>query len=188
MQFSWKKRASVACMALALGTLPTVASAESFNGPYAGLEAGIGIVKVEGSTIAGPFKDTDTSAIAGVVAGYRMPLGENSPIMLGVEGNLGVYADGGDARYGVSGIGGVRIGDKALAYLRAGYGWLEGQPNGSTGKLDGLVLGGGAEVQLSDAISARADYKYLDLGGVNFPDNTLSFEGHEIAASLIFNF
>ncbi len=188
MNISKSLRLALACAGTALVATPGFASAEPFNGPYAGVEAGVGVLKTKGSTIAGPFKDSDTSAIAGVVLGYRLPLGADSPIVVGAEGNLGIYEDGSNARYGVSGIGGVRIGDGGLAYLRAGYGWLEGIQTGAGKGIDGLVLGGGGEIRLTDAISARADYKYLDYGGVNFPDNTIDFKGHEITASLLFNF
>ena len=180
--------AALPCIAAAALAFPASASAEVFNGPYAGAEAGIGVVKTKGSTFAGPFKDSDSSVITGAVIGYRLPLGDDSPIVLGAEGNAGIYADGTDARYGISGIGGVRIGEKALVYLRGGYGWLDGVQTGAGKGVDGAVIGGGAEFGITDAISIRADYKYLDYGGVDFPDNTLDFKGHEITAGLLFNF
>lgn len=186
-------KSNVKCVALvwagaALVMLPGVASAEPFDGPYAGVEAGVGILKTKGSTLAGPFKDSSSSAIAGAVLGYRMPLGEDSPIVLGAEGNVGIYEDGSNSRYGISGIGGVRIADSGLLYGRVGYGWLDGIQTGSGKGIDGLVLGGGAEFKISGNLSARADYKYLDYGGVSFPDNTRNFKGHEMTAGLLFNF
>lgn len=171
-----------------LALAPGMALAEPFNGPYAGAEAGIGILKSKGSTLAGPFETSDSSAIASAVLGYRVPLGSDSPIVVGAEGSVGIYSEGSNARYGISGIGGVRIADSGLVYLRAGYGWLDGIETGANNGIDGLVLGGGAEFKLSEVISARADYKYLDYGGVNFSDNTVDFKGHEIVASILFNF
>lgn len=181
-------RVALLCAGASLAILPGVASAETFNGPYAGVEAGVGILKTKGSTLAGPFKDSESSAMAAAVLGYRMPLGGDGPIVLGVEGDVGIYEDGSNARYGISGIGGVRIADGGLLYGRVGYGWLDGIQTGIGKGIDGLVLGGGAEFKISGNLSARADYKYLDYGGVSFPDNTLDFKGHEITASLLFNF
>lgn len=167
---------------------PGIAHAEDFNGPYIGAEAGIGILDTEGSTIAGPFENTDTSAVVGAVLGYRTPLGTDSRVIVGIEGNLGLYTDGSDARYGVSGIGGYRIGDNGLAYLRAGYGWRDGVQTGAGKGIDGLVLGGGYEFGLTKNVSLRLDYKYLDYGDVNFPDNTVDFSGHEVTGGVLFNF
>jgi len=171
-----------------LALTPAQARAEAFNGPYAGVGAGVGILKSKGSTLAGPFKNSDNSAVVSAVLGYRLPLGSDSPIVVGAEGDVGIYSEGSDARYGISGIGGVRLGERGLIYARAGYGWLDGIQTGVSKGIDGLVLGGGGELKLTDAITARADYKYLDYGGVNVPDNIVSFKGHEITASLLFNF
>lgn len=174
--------------ALALALVPGMASAEPFSGPYAGVEAGLGKLKTEGSTLIGPFKRTDETAVVSAVAGYRMPLGEELPVVLGVEGNAGIHTNGGDARYGIAGTAGVKIGDAALLYGKVGYAWLDGVQTGAGEGIDGLLLGGGAELALTDSISARAEYRYIDYGGVNFPDNTLDFKGHEVMAGVLFNF
>lgn len=188
MKHRYLKFSPLLVTAALLGVVPEAAFAEAFDGPYAGVEAGIGILKSKGSTIAGPFKKSEDSAVASVILGYRTTLGADSPIMVGAEGSLGIHSNGSNARYGVSGIGGVRIAENGLAYVRAGYGWLDGIQTGAGSGIDGLVLGGGAEIRLSERMSARADYKYFDYGGVNFPDNTIDFKGHEIVASILFNF
>ncbi len=172
----------------ALSFLPVQAQAEAFDGPYVGVEAGVGVLKSKGSTIVGPFSNSASSAVLSAVVGYRMPLGENSPIVVGAEGNAGIYSKGSNARYGISGIGGVRVSDSGLIYLRAGYGWLDGIQTGVGKGIDRLVLGGGGEVKLTDKLTARADYKYLDYGGVNIPDNIVSFKGHEVVGSVLLNF
>jgi len=122
---------------------PGAAQAHDFNGPYVGVEAGIGILEREGSTLAGPFDDSSNSAMASAVLGFRTPLGENSPVVLGAEGSVGIYSKDSNARYGISGIGGFRIGDNGLAYARAGYGWLDGIHTGRGKGIDGPVYGGG---------------------------------------------
>jgi outer membrane immunogenic protein len=167
---------------------PAAAQAEVFDGPYAGVEAGLGILKAKGTTFAGPVSSKDESGVVSAVLGYRLPLGESSPVVVGAEGNVGLYTNGGDAHYGISGIGGFRIGESALIYLRAGYGWLDGVETGDGKGLDGLVLGGGAEMKLTDSLSARADYRHIDYGGFDYVDNSFDFKGDEIVASLLFNF
>ncbi len=127
---------------LALALAPSVANADAFNGPYAGVEAGLGILKTEGSILTGPISESDNSAMVSAVAGYRMPLGD-SPVVLGAEGSVGTYTSGkGDLRYGAAGIGGVKLGERALVYGKVGYAWLDGVPNGTGEGIDGLVLGG----------------------------------------------
>lgn len=178
----------LAVLALALAGAPQIASAEAFNGPYAGVEAGLGKIKAEGSILTGPIKITDDSASVGVVTGYRMPVAEGLPVVLGVEGNLGLYTEGGDARYGLAGIGGMKIGDSALLYGKVGYAWHDGVENGAGSGLDGMLLGGGAEVALSERISARAEYRQIDYNEIDFPDNSLDYTGHEFMAGVLFNF
>lgn len=162
--------------------------AQDFEGAYAGIEAGMGILKIDGSTFAGPFSDKDNSGIVGGVLGYRAPLGEDSRLVLGVEGALGFYTNGSNERYGLHGIGGYRVGDQGLAYLRAGYSWLGGVQTGIGTGVDGLSYGGGYEFGFSERMNLRLDYRYVDYGGVDIPDNTLDFDGHEITAAVLFNF
>lgn len=162
--------------------------AQEFDGAYVGVEGGIGILKVDGSTFVGPFSATENSGFAGGVLGYRSPVGANGRFVLGVEGALGFYSNGSNARYGLYGIGGYRTGDKGMAYLRLGYGWLEGVQTGIGRGVDGLVFGGGYEFALRERMNLRLDYKYLDYGGVDIPDNVLDFAGHEITAAVLFNF
>jgi outer membrane immunogenic protein len=179
---------AIAGLALALAAAPQVASAEAFNGPYAGVEAGLGKIKAEGSILTGPVEITDDSASVGVVAGYRMPISAELPVVLGIEGNAGLYTEGGDARYGIAGIGGLKIGESALLYGRLGYAWHDGVETGAGRGLDGLLFGGGAEVALTNRISARAEYRQIDYNEIRFPDNSLDFTGHEFMVGVLFNF
>lgn len=124
----------------------------------------------------------------GGVLGYRSPFGANGRFVLGIEGDLGFYSNGSNERYGLYGIGGYRVGEKGLAYLRFGYGWLEGIQTGIGTGVDGLVFGGGYEFGLRERMNLRVDYRYLDYGGVNIPDNTLDFDGQEITVAVLFDF
>ena len=158
------------------------AFAEDFEGPYAGAQAGVALLHVEGSILTGPVDRTDETGYGAAVLGYRMKAGG---VVLGVEGDAGVHVDGGDARYGVSAIAGLPIGSNSLVYGRVGYAWHEGLP-ADVGK--GLTFGGGFETRLTGAVNVRLDYKYLDLGETNFPDNTLSYTGHELTAGFVIGF
>lgn len=178
----------VPVLVLALGAgaalAPGAAGAEAFDGPYAGIGAGLGILESEGSTIAGPFDRSDKDAVVTGLAGFRKPVGA-SGLVVGVEGDAGVNVDNGDGRYGVSGIAGFRLGGNSLLFGRAGYGWRDGLPR-DTGK--GLVLGAGFETLLADRVNLRLDYRHQDLGGLDFPDNTVDFAGHEVTAGVVFGF
>jgi opacity protein-like surface antigen len=172
----------------ALIAMTSVAQAQDFKGIYGGIESGIGILDVDGSTIAGPFSENDHSAIVGGIIGYRAPVGSDSRFVLGVEGQLGIYTSGSDLRYGVYGIGGYRVGDNGLLYARIGYSWLDGVANGVGKGIDGLAFGGGYEFGVSEDINLRLDYKYVDYDDIDFADNTMDFDGHEITAAVLFNF
>lgn len=158
------------------------ACAEDFDGPYVGAQAGVALLHVEGSILTGPVDKTSTTGYGAAFAGYRLDAGG---VVLGVEGDAGIHVDGGDARYGVSAIVGAPIGSNSLVYGRVGYAWHEGLP-ADVGK--GLVVGGGFETKLTGAVNVRLDYKYLDLGETNFPDNTLSYTGHELTAGFVVGF
>lgn len=175
-------RTLFACTALAAALVSTPAFAGDFDGPYAGAQAGIALLHVEGSILTGPVERTDETAYGAGVLGYRKELGS---VVLGVEGDAGIHVDGGDARYGVSAIAGVKIGANSVAYGRVGYAWHEGLP-ADVG--EGLTFGGGFETKLVGPVNIRLDYKYLDLGETDFPDNTLDYTGHEVTAGFIIGF
>lgn len=169
----------------AVTMMPGLANAEAFNGPYAGAEVGLGALKSTGSTLAGPFKETNETIVIGAIAGYHVSLGENFPFVLGTEGGVGVNTDGGDPRFMVSGISGLKIGGKALVYGRAGYAWNHELSKDTE---NGLVLGGGAELAINEHMRARLEYRHIDYGEITFPDNTADYNGHEIMAGVFFNF
>ena len=174
--------------ALMITLVPGMTQAQEFEGPYVAVEAGIGVIKIDGSTIVGPIDEVDNSGLVGAVLGYRSHVGANTRFVLGVEGTLGLYTNGTNERYGIYGIGGYRVGDKGLFYLRLGYSWLEGVQTGIGTGVDGLAFGGGYEFGISERINLRLDYRYINYGGVSIPDNTLDFDGHEITTAILFKF
>lgn len=183
---------SLACLIGSAGAIfltATTAQAESFAGPYIGLEGGYAITDVEGVTIAGPFERTEHSAILTGVAGYRLPVGSGLPLVLGAEASVGSYTKRADLRYSVAGTAGLRVLESGLLYGKAGYAWLDNVDSNAGRGIDGLLVGGGYEHALTDNFSLRAEYRYIDWkGGRRFPDNTVKFQGQEIAASVLYSF
>jgi len=167
---------------------PGSIQAEDFDGPYAGVEAGLGIIKTDGTTILGPVNTSESSGLFSGVLGYRSPVGDSGRVVLGIEGIFGFYTQGTNKHYGVYGIGGYRVGENGMIYLRAGYGGVDGVQTGAGTGLDGPVFGGGYEFHLSSSATLRLDYRYLAYGDVNAVDNTLDFSGHEITTAFLFNF
>ena len=178
------------CAALIFLTvaLPGMALAQDYSGLYGGIEGGIGVIKTDGAILSGPVDEVDNTGLIGGVFGFRSPITPNGRIVLGIEGTVDFLTSDSDWRYGGYGIAGYRVGETGLAYLRVGYGKLDGVNTGVDNSLDGLVFGGGYEFGIRDRMSMRLDYRYLNYGGVDIPDNVLDFDGHEITAGLLVNF
>lgn len=174
--------------AMAFMLLPATLDAQEYEGPYIVAEGGIGILKTKGTTLAGPFSHSDDSGVFGGALGYRTQLGADSRFVLGAEGNIGVYSDGSNARYGIYGIGGFQVGDTGLLYGRLGYSWLNGIQTGIGKGIEGFTVGGGYEVPIANNMNVRLDYKYIDYNNVDVPDNQIDFKGHEILAGFVLKF
>jgi len=100
-----KKFTSSLTLSLAIAGIlisPRTGAAASFDGPYAGLSVGAGILNEEGSLLAGPFEDKNTSAMAGGIFGMRTSVGNGSNLVVGIEADVNHYTKGSDWRYGIS--------------------------------------------------------------------------------------
>ena len=175
---------------LAALAMPQAALAQSFEGEYLALQGGVSVLDISGDGASGPFDDTVTRPIVVAAAGFRFALDQDSPVILGIEGDLGFTIDDFDSRFGVSGIAGYRVGERTMPYLRAGYASRSGVATGTPDRsVDGWLAGGGVEYALSERLSARLDYRYSDLGGstdVLMQDR--KFSSHELAAGLVIGF
>lgn len=180
---------SVAAVALTAG-LATTASAEPFNGPFVGVQAGWS--QHDLGTPSTPLGDvgvgrSDDSVSGGVFAGYDFKLGSN--VVIGGEAGAHFGADDkivrntGNALVTVdpkrsidlTARAGYLVSDYTLLYARGGYtnARVRTTVAGPAGALtasenrDGWLIGGGLEHALGDNVSARAEYRYSDLGEGN---------------------
>ena len=177
--------------ALALGALwavPQTASAETFKGEYIGVEGGASTIKTTGNSfLSGPIDESNTDPIGVLLAGYRTPIRNNMPIVVGIEGEFGGTIDAFDTRFAASLIGGYSYRDEALLFARVGYASQSGL---ATGTEHGLMLGGGAEVRLMKHVNVRVEYKNMDYGSTTTDPlgGFRKYRGHEIAGGLILDF
>lgn len=174
-----------ATMVMGAVSLSPLARADDFNGPYAGVQAGFGVVKFDGSVLAGPVDDVYNSGTLGGLVGFRSQLTDNSPIVLGIEADLDFYTNGSDWRYGAYGLAGFRTGDKGLLFGRVGYAKLS---SGLSDTLDGMVYGAGYEHIIGNMARVRLDYRYLNYGDTTATDNSVAYGGHEGKVAFIVNF
>jgi outer membrane immunogenic protein len=176
---------SAAAIALAMG-LGTAASAEPFNGPFVGVQAGwnqddLATPSTElGTVLVDRSQDAFTG---GVFAGYdhkvnpRVVLGAEAGIQFGIDDS--VVRDTGTSlvtldpkrAIDLSGRAGYLVTDNTLLYARGGYTNARIKTSiddaagfsSATENRDGWLVGGGVEHALSDNVSARLEYRYSDL-------------------------
>jgi len=191
----------VAAAVLATGAA-SAATAEPFNGPYVGVQGGwsqndLGIP----STPQG-ILNVDRSADAasgGVYTGYDVKVSPN--VVLGAEAGLQVGADDSITRDNVTvdpkrsidltARAGYLVNDDTLLYARGGYTNTRVRTSvedaagirSATANRDGWLVGGGVEHALSDNVSARAEYRYSDLG-----DGGGKFDRHQALFGISYRF
>lgn len=185
---------------VALNALP--ASAQVFQGPYVGAQAGWNRDSVDAPrTDAGvaTINDEKDSFIGGAFVGYNQTVTPN--IVLGVEGSFNVTASDDVRRNGasinpdysfdLSARAGYLIGGKTLIYARGGYENMRAKvrvPSASglvsnRDTFDGWTVGGGVERALLDKVSARLEYRYSDLGS-----NGQNFDRHQVLVGVGYHF
>ncbi len=196
---------SVAAVALTAG-FATAASAEPFNGPYVGVQAGWSQDDVgTPSTPAGDvtFDRSQDSVSGGLFMGYDYKISPR--VVVGAEAGVQVAADDSIVRdFGSTRVtmdpersldltarAGYLVNDDTLLYARGGYTNARvktsiedsaGIRSASTNR-DGWLVGGGAEHALSDNVSARLEYRYSDLG-----EGDGGFDRHQALFGLSYRF
>ncbi|TCP36072.1 outer membrane beta-barrel protein [Sphingomonas sp. BK235] len=196
--------AFIAAAAAAAAALP--ATAQTFEGPYAGVQAGWSHADVGAAkTKAGPV-DIDRSkdaGTAGVFAGYNYKVADR--IVLSAEAGFSFGIDDAVTRsrngtlasidpeysFDLGARAGYLVGDQTLLYVRGGYENLRAavRSEGTSGSryakdtFDGWSVGGGVEQAVSDKVSVRVEYRYSDLGG----DDT-KFQRHQLLGGVAYHF
>ena len=187
-----KKLMLVGAALVALSAAP--AMAQSFQGPYVGVQAGLN------HDIA--IQDKKDAFVAGVFAGYDQQVAPN--IVLGVEGGFSVAASdrlgpsGSNAAtidpnysFDLSARAGYLVGEKNLVYVRGGYANTRADVSRTlanvttTGKqtFDGWFAGGGVEHKLTDNVSARLEYRFTDLD-----QNASKYQRHQALMGVAYRF
>lgn len=189
-----------------LCAIATPASAQTFEGPYVGAQAGwsqnkLGTVETDGG--AAQIDDSRDAATAGVFFGYNIQPANR--IVLSAEGAVNFGFDDGVSRSQKDAMGrinpeygfdlGVRAGylvtDNTLVYARGGYENIRASVRlrnikgayGDKDNFDGWSVGGGVERAVTDRISARVEYRYSDLGG-----SGTKFERHQALFGIAYHF
>lgn len=196
---------SVAALALAAG-LGSAASAEPFNGPFVGVQAGwnqddLGTPSTPlGDVAVGRSQD---SLSGGVFAGYdykispRVVLGAEAGVQFGADDSI--VRDTGATRVTVdpkrsidlTARAGYLVTDDTLLYARGGYTNARVKTSvenaagirSASANRDGWLLGGGIEHALSDNVSARAEYRYSDLS-----EGDGKFDRHQALFGIAYRF
>jgi outer membrane immunogenic protein len=170
------------------GGISTTAQAQTFNGPYIGVQGGLNHDKVGtlGTQIGAIAIDrSKDSFTGGVYAGYDVPIAPR--VVIGVEAGFNLAASDSVTRMGgndlaqinpsyafdFSARAGYLVADRTLLYVRGGYDNVRAKvTRGTPGatiqdkeSFDGWLVGGGIERSLTDSVTARIEYRYSDLSG-----------------------
>jgi len=201
-----KSRIFFAALASAAAALATPAQADTFDGPYIGVQAGWSRAETADSTIEAQPLDAETARDALVIggyAGYNHKLADS--FVIGAEAGFSGTADdklraqsGGsaitvDPRYSfdLSARAGYLVDDRTLVYLRGGYANLRVRTTLSgadetlraSDNLDGWLVGGGVERAITDNVSARIEYRYSDFG-----NDGGQWDQHQALVGISYNF
>jgi outer membrane immunogenic protein len=133
----------------ALALVATPAMANDFAGPRVEVTAGADDVK----------NGVDTTAITyGAALGYDLQFGK---VVAGVDVTAANVFDKADL--GVGARLGYVLNENVLAFTRVGYTNLERPAvRGRALELEGLVLGGGLEVNVAGPVYGKVEYRYTD--------------------------
>jgi outer membrane immunogenic protein len=196
---------SIAAVALTAG-FATAASAEPFNGPFVGVQAGWSQDDV--GTPSTPLGDvgvnrSQDSLSGGVFLGYdykispRVVVGAEAGVQLGADDSI--VRDNGTSLVTIdpkrsldlTARAGYLVNDDTLVYARGGYTNARVRTSiqdsagirSASADRDGWLVGGGVEHALSDNVSARLEYRYSDLG-----EGDGGFDRHQALFGIAYRF
>ncbi|MBB3955581.1 outer membrane protein [Novosphingobium sediminicola] len=189
---------AVAAVALAAVAAPAAANAQSFTGPFVGVQGGWeeNDVRNPGTALGvTPLAQTSDTGTLGVFMGYdhevypRIVVGAQAEVNFPISSRFGngLAAISPKRSVDLSLRAGYLVTPKTLAYVRGGYSnTLVGANIGnlhSSDDRDGWLLGGGVERKLTDKVSARLEYRYTD-----FSEGNGKFDRHQIMAGVAYRF
>lgn len=193
-------------LTFAAGAIPGAASAEPFNGPFVGIQAGgnrdeLGTVQSQAGDLA--IDRSQDSFTGGGFIGYDLKVAPR--IVIGGEAGIGISTDDAIARtgtgaalrvnprmsYDASVRAGYLVTDRTLVYARGGYHAISARTTAAqsgselrnTETFGGWMVGGGVERAFTDNVSARIEYRYSDLNGGNN-----RFERHQALLGVAWRF
>ena len=207
---SWSKRqlmftASVVALLAASNAeaqeFPNFAAGSGWQGLYAGLHGGYGWGETDSSCLSGlcgslGSYDTD-GVIAGAQIGYNWKL---AGFLVGLESDISFSAIEGDAFFGAKSVSseldwmatlraraGALVTDHVLIYGTGGVAWGDWkdsfQSNSFSDVETGWTAGGGVETKVTEWVSLKAEYLYVDFGDETHafaaPSATVKFD-HQI--------
>jgi outer membrane immunogenic protein len=192
---------SAAAIAL-IAAAPTAASAQSWTGPYAGVQGGWeeNSVRNPGTALgATPLTQSSDTGTLGIFTGYdkqiqpRIVVGAQAELNFPISSRFGngLTAISPKRSVDLSLRAGYLVTPKTLVYVRGGYsnalvGAAIQTPTGfirASDDRDGWLLGGGVERKLTDKISARVEYRYSD-----FSEGNGKFDRHQVLAGVAYHF
>ena len=200
------KKTLFAAVAGFAATLAAPVQADTFDGPYIGVQAGWSRAEAANATIEAQPIDAEATRDALVIGGYagynhtiadRFVIGAEAGFNGTVDDKLRAQSGGNaitiDPRYSfdLGARAGYLVNDKTLVYLRGGYANLrvrtrlsgaEGTQRASD-HLDGWQVGGGIERAITDNISARIEYRYSDFG-----NDGGQWDQHQALVGISYNF
>lgn len=201
---------STSAMAADLGVISQpapetfVSDTYDWSGFYAGLNLGYGWAEAD---VLGITDDFGNGVFGGAQVGFNYDFGG---FVLGAEGDIQLSdisrtEDLGGGFSGTTSIdnfgtvrarAGVAV-DRFLPYVTAGFAWANATISATTpagsGEVDdnyaGWTVGAGAEYALTDNVSIKAEYLYLDFGGADFGTGTdIDLTSHVVRAGLNYQF
>jgi len=186
--------------AAALATSP--AQADTFDGPYVGVQTGWDRHEIGVEDIDEADASSDSLFVGGFL-GYNFKIAER--VVLGAEAGISTAVDDSfgltsatetltfDPRfsYDLSARAGYLVNEKTLAYVRGGIAGTRlrisfddgADPFSETGYVEGWQIGGGVEHALTNKISARVEYRYSDLG-----EGDIEYDRHQALVGVSYNF
>ena len=173
------------------------------DGFYIGGDIGRASLDAEESSSVHELDFGNSNTSYGLYAGYRFNLDQYFAA-IEVDGTLGkvtVENKVGTASreatrketYGVYALAGAPITESTDIYGRVGYTKASFKAEGSDGadyseKEGGWTLGGGAEIDLSDQLQLRLDYRYIDYKKFQFVDGGWDYKVKDQRATIGVNY